>query len=104
MGLVLDQSRRSHLRQRRHLRHQGSRAVRGSGVGKEALQGLTSSGFRALLSGRKSIVKLLNLFGGCEGTVTLVSVGAWKDRWGEHRNGVVQGPPLPSGDHQPWRV
>src|SRR4029078_1506440 len=24
-------------------------------------------------------------------TVTLVSVGAWKDRWGEHRNGVVQG-------------
>ena len=28
------------------------------------------------------------------GTVTLVSVGAWKDRWGEHRNGVVQGPPL----------
>jgi hypothetical protein len=29
-----------------------------------------------------------------QGTVTLVSVGAWKDRWGEHRNGVVQGPPL----------
>jgi len=29
-----------------------------------------------------------------DGTVTLVSVGAWKDRWGEHRNGVVQGPPL----------
>jgi hypothetical protein len=45
MGLVLDQPRRSHLRQRRHLRHQGSSAVRGSGVGKEALQGLTSSGF-----------------------------------------------------------
>ena len=43
MGLVLDQPRRSHLRQRRHLRHQGSRAVRGSGVGKEALQGLTSA-------------------------------------------------------------
>ena len=28
----------------------------------------------------------------------------WKDRWGEHRNGVVQGPPLPGGDHQSLRV
>jgi hypothetical protein len=28
----------------------------------------------------------------------------WKNRWGEHRNGVVQGPPLPGRDHQPLRV
>jgi predicted SnoaL-like aldol condensation-catalyzing enzyme len=28
----------------------------------------------------------------------------WKDRWGEHRNGVVQGPPVSGGDHQSLRV
>ena len=39
-----------------------------------------------------------------KGTVTLVRSAPWKDRWGEHRNGVVQGPPLPGRDHQPLRV
>ena len=37
-------------------------------------------------------------------TVTQLVSAPWKDRWGEHRNGVVQGPPLPGRDHQPLRV
>src|ERR1700739_4928871 len=28
----------------------------------------------------------------------------WEDSWGDHRNAVVQGPPLPGRDHQPLRV
>ena len=27
-----------------------------------------------------------------------------EDSWGDHRNAVVQGPPLPGRDHQPLRV
>ena len=38
------------------------------------------------------------------GTVTLVSVGDRERSVGEYRNGVVQGPPLPGGDHQSLRV
>jgi DNA replication protein DnaC len=38
------------------------------------------------------------------GTVTLVSVGDLERSVGEYRNGVVQGPPLPGGDHQSLRV
>ena len=38
------------------------------------------------------------------GTLTLMSVGALEGSVGEHRNGVVRGPPLPGRDHQPLRV
>src|SRR3974390_3512482 len=38
------------------------------------------------------------------GTVTLICVGDLGGSVGEHRNGVIQGPSLPGGDHQPLRV
>ncbi|WP_336882762.1 hypothetical protein [Rhodococcus globerulus] len=38
------------------------------------------------------------------GTVTLLKSASWENRWGEHRNAVVQRSPLPGRDHQPLRV